>query len=222
MNRNNSLSFFLFLALVFIVWALRATVFYGIDESIADATVRQVYATVLKFALWVLPAVAFAALVRRQPPLQYIGLATYPGRREWLVALLAVAGYLAAVTAFEVLLNGKRWSFASFSLAGLAFLFVSSAIEEILFRGLVLKELLNTLSPLAANIVTSLLFVAIHWPHWLWNRGLTEGVFADTAGVFLISLLLGWIYLRTKSVWPCIVAHTLNNVVAGSLVAGGG
>jgi len=220
MNRNNSVSFFLFLALVFIVWALRATVFYGIDESIADANLRLVYATALKFALWVLPAVAFAVLVRRQPPLQYLGLAANPGRREWLVALLAVAGYLAAVTAFEVLLNGKQWSFASVSLAGLAFLFVSSAIEEILFRGLVLKELLNTLSPLAANIVTSLLFVAIHWPHWLWSRGLTPAVLADTAGVFLISLLLGWIYLRTKSVWPCIAAHTLNNVVSGALVAG--
>jgi membrane protease YdiL (CAAX protease family) len=220
MNRNNSLSFFLFLALVFFVWALRATVFYWIDESIADSTVRLVYATALKFALWVLPAVAFAALVRRQPPLQYLGLATNPSRREWLVALLAVAGYLAAVTAFEVLLNGKHWSFASVSLVGLAFLFVSSAIEEILFRGLILKELLNTLSPLAANIVTSLLFVAIHWPYWLWSRGLTTAVFADTLGVFLISLLLGWIYLRTKSVWPCIVAHTLNNVVAGALAAG--
>jgi hypothetical protein len=60
----------LFFAAFFVVWTLRATWFYAVDESIASPTLRAAYADLLKFILWVLPAVAFARWLRGIPPVK--------------------------------------------------------------------------------------------------------------------------------------------------------
>jgi membrane protease YdiL (CAAX protease family) len=38
-----------------------------------------------------------------------------------------------------------------------------------------------------------------------------------TAGVFIFSLLAGWLYLDSSSIWPPTVAHIANNCVAALL-----
>jgi membrane protease YdiL (CAAX protease family) len=35
-----------------------------------------------------------------------------------------------------------------------------------------------------------------------------------------VSLLFGVLYLRTRSIWPCFLAHVVNNLFSGWLVAG--
>ena len=37
---------------------------------------------------------------------------------------------------------------------------------------------------------------------------------ANTAGVFIFSLLAGWLYLDSSSIWPPTVAHIANNCIA--------
>jgi membrane protease YdiL (CAAX protease family) len=57
---------------------------------------------------------------------------------------------------------------------GLLSFVASPLLEELLFRGFVLKELLSLLPLAFANALTSLLFVAAHVPYWLSHGGLTE------------------------------------------------
>lgn len=206
----------------FVVWSFRATVFYFVDESIAADLWRSIYSTSVKFALWVLPAIAFARFVREQPPVAYLGITTMPSGRAWGVSALLTALYLGAVIALEVAIGGKAFVPVLPGMAALVFLIASCLIEEILFRGLILRELSECFRGAAANVVCSLLFVAIHLPYWLWSRGLDAGVMADAVGVFLVSLLFGVLYLRTRSIWPAFAAHVLNNSVSGFLVAGHG
>ena len=47
-------------------------------------------------------------------------------------------------------------------------------------------------------------------------------VLANTASVFLVSLVVGWLYLRTLSIWPPVLAHIANNLAATLLVVGNG
>jgi len=72
-HRKAARDLFLFLAAFFVVWTLRATRFYAVDESIASPTLRAAYSDLLKFILWVLPATAFARWLRRTPPVKYLG-----------------------------------------------------------------------------------------------------------------------------------------------------
>jgi membrane protease YdiL (CAAX protease family) len=95
---------------------------------------------------------------------------------------------------------------------------VSPIVEEILFRGLVLNELTGLLPRRPANMATSLLFVAIHLPFWLSRSGLTAAVLADSVGVLVFSLLAGWLYQQSRSIWPSAVAHIANNCLAAALV----
>ena len=78
-------------------------------------------------------------------------------------------------------------------------------VEEIVFRGAILRILLGLFSRSwhwVAIIFSALIFGAIH-------LNLAQGLHA-----FIIGLLLGWMYYRTSSVVPGILLHWINNTVA--------
>lgn len=78
-------------------------------------------------------------------------------------------------------------------------------VEEIVFRGAILRILLGLFSRSwhwVAIIFSALIFGAIH-------LNLAQGLHA-----FVIGLLLGWMYYRTSSVVPSILLHWINNTVA--------
>ena len=217
------LDLYAFLVVFFIVWTLRATIFYdSVDTAIDSPIWRAVFSQSIKFSLWVLPAAAFAYWVRRANPFQYLGLASMPTARQWAFCAAVTLVFLAIVALVDITLDGKSLSLAPLtgylSIAGVLGLIVSPLIEEILFRGLVLKEFAERMPGWAANIAASILFAAVHAPYWFWNEGVTTAVMTDLAGVFIVSLVIGWIYLRTRSVWAAFAAHAANNLWVSLLV----
>lgn len=74
-------------------------------------------------------------------------------------------------------------------------------VEEVLFRGVVLHGLRRNLSSGAAIVVCALLFAALHLSPW---RFLPQ---------FAFGCLLGWLALRSGSVWPAAIAHAAHNAV---------
>ena len=205
------------------VWTLRATYGYAIDESIASPGARTVYATAVKFALWVLPALAFARWVRREPPLRYVGVTVMPTARQWAWCLGLTALFLAAVAAGETLLAGRKHlafgGAASYATArGMLILLVTPVLEETLFRGFFVNEIRRLTGPWPAVALTALLFAGVHLPFWVSRNGLTGAVLADAGGVFVFSLVAGWLYVKSSSIWPPAVAHIANNLLAALLV----
>ena len=81
--------------------------------------------------------------------------------------------------------------------------------EEVVFRGAVLRKLLG-MTPASrhwiAIAISALLFGIVHF-------NLPQGIHA-----FLIGLLLGWMYYRTRSIIPGIVFHWVNNTISYILV----
>ena len=223
-QRKAALSLSLYLAVFFVLWTLRATLFYAVDESIASSTFRAAYADLLKLVVWVLPAAAFAYWLRGAPPLKYLGLSVFPGPRHWLLCLAVTVVFLLAVTLFEITIGGKSLSGASLSSlpAALALLqlVLSPLLEELLFRGLVMKELMALLPAYLATVLTSLLFVGAHLPFWLSHGGLTQAMIANAFGVFAFSVMACFLFAVTKSIWPPTVAHIANNILSSLLVAG--
>jgi membrane protease YdiL (CAAX protease family) len=213
-----------FLLLFFLAWTVRATVFYDwADRAIESPVFAALFSNAVKFSLWVIPAAAFAYWVRRANPIHYLGLATNPTARQWAECLVITAAFLAAVAIVDTQLAGKPLHFARLvnyaSAAGILALLVSPWIEEVLFRGFLLKEFAARLPAWRANFITSMLFMAVHLPFWLWNFGPVFSVFSDAVSVFIVSIVVGLLYLRTRSVWPPFVAHAANNVLA-TLLAG--
>lgn len=91
---------------------------------------------------------------------------------------------------------GSRWGF-------LVICILAPLVEELVFRGAILKQLLKGCqNHWVAIAISALIFAIVHanpvqMPH-----------------AFLMGLLLGWMYYRTHSVIPGILVHWVNNTVA--------
>jgi len=80
-------------------------------------------------------------------------------------------------------------------------------VEELLFRGVLLSALLQRWRVGWAVASSSLLFALAHLP------GLQYQWFA-LPDLALLALALAWLRLRSGSIWPGIVAHGVNNLLA--------
>lgn len=79
---------------------------------------------------------------------------------------------------------------------------VTPISEELLFRGFALRGLLRSMGPGPAVVASALVFAALH---------LEPGAMIP---IFLTGLALGWLYVKTGSLWPCIAAHAGQNTLA--------
>lgn len=79
---------------------------------------------------------------------------------------------------------------------------VPGVCEEILFRGYVQGRLLKRWSPLAAILVSSILFAVAHVDP------------LHICAVFPTGIWLGLIAYRAESIWPTILCHFANNLLA--------
>ncbi|NKC12064.1 MAG: CPBP family intramembrane metalloprotease [Gammaproteobacteria bacterium] len=73
--------------------------------------------------------------------------------------------------------------------------------EEIIFRGILLRGFLQHYGPRRGIILCALLFAGFH---------LTASQFPFA---FVFGCFVGWLYWRTRSLWPCIVAHAGYNLI---------
>lgn len=74
--------------------------------------------------------------------------------------------------------------------------------EEIIFRGMITKLLLEEYRPTKAIIISALIFGIIHFNP------------AQIPGAIIAGILLGWLYYKTRSVIPGIILHFINNAAS--------
>lgn len=73
--------------------------------------------------------------------------------------------------------------------------------EELFFRGILERKLLEAFSPKVAIVASALVFAVYH-------LNIVQGVNA-----FIIGLFFGWLYYRTRSLWPSILCHFIMNTL---------
>lgn len=80
--------------------------------------------------------------------------------------------------------------------------------EESFFRGFLFAGLRSRWSLVPAAVVSGLIFGLVHAP-----TGITTVV-----PLAVLGFALCWLYDRTGSIWPCVVAHAINNGLALALI----
>lgn len=95
------------------------------------------------------------------------------------------------------LVSGKTSLWGSILLA----VVIAPITEELLFRGLILRGLLSRYSVRKSLIVSAILFGAIHVNPW------------QFVGTTIMGLLFAWWFVQTRSLFPCIFGHALNNAM---------
>lgn len=113
----------------------------------------------------------------------------------WL-SLIGALGGKPAEAVFPAMDTPVRMALGVVSIA------VSAALaEEFLFRGVLLSALSRRGRTAAALLVTSLLFMLMHTS------------VESLPFTLLYGLLLGWLALRSGSIWPSIAFHAANNAI---------
>jgi uncharacterized protein len=94
---------------------------------------------------------------------------------------------------------------------GLVLMMIVALYEEVVFRGYILNNLLQSLNKWPALLITSVLFAIAH----LNNPGITV---LAVVNVFAAGLLLGVNYLYTRNLWFAIMFHLSWNFFQGPVL----
>ncbi len=101
--------------------------------------------------------------------------------------------------------------------------FLIGIAEEGMYRGILMGGLLRKLRPIAAIIISAVLFSLLHFLNILGGVGLSD-VSNQMISTFFMGLFLGSAYLYTKNIWFPILFHfiwdyiILSGAVAGSSI----
>jgi len=162
----------------------------------------------LRLLIWVLPVLAYLRYIDRVNPFDYLKLKGHVRRGVVVAVVLTAVNVLGSVLRFgppHLSLQRVTWN----SVLGTSF-FVGF-IEEIPYRGFMLQKLAERVNFWAANLITSLLFLAVHLPGWIALHQLRIG---RVASIFIVSLVLAVAFKLSKSLWAPIVAHSANDFLS--------
>jgi len=199
-----------------------------LDEFPDPTMVSRILGSLLVLGyLWVL-----------QKPISSIGLQAQNFNKAFLIGGVSLVSWYAILYGIQFYLlsaagETPRLVFAAINektaaLAGLSFTLVvlcgqvlNAFMEESIFRGLMLPNLMRQFRFWQANLLQAFLFGLAHliFPLCNWVRGqvtLEEAVaqaipllIATTVG----GLVFGYLYYRTGSLWTSVFAHLIDNVI---------
>ncbi len=84
--------------------------------------------------------------------------------------------------------------------------FLAPILEEIFFRGFILRTLANKMPTILASILTAAIFSLLHYPWQSFGQ------------ILLIGLILNHLTIRNNSVLPGVAFHILNNTIAFAIL----
>ena len=196
------------------------------QADLTGAIVTIVFSVIIEGAFLIAPFYFANAAFRSITPharlaLDALGFRRYPiGRTLFWVVVLMVAIFLVdalysyLITALhlnlqtndQLLLQQSKVAPLTTYATLLAAVIVAPFCEEVFFRGFVFPGLRRGMPVSWAIIVSSLLFAVSH---------ADPGSFAVLLIIGLALAILRW---RTRSIWPAILLHTLNNGIAALTV----
>ncbi len=120
---------------------------------------------------------------------------------------LAFPGYAGLILENASVLEDTESQFPALydGLVGVLVIGVAPAVEELIFRGVLLQRWATKWGMRPALVASSVLFGLLHTN--------------NPAGLMLFGLVMGLLYVRTRSLWVPIVCHGLNNLAAAGVVA---
>ncbi|KOO51050.1 hypothetical protein AMD00_00600 [Viridibacillus arvi] len=196
----------------FALWCIRELLLVQYLD-LMDSVPRAITSAVIKVVIWIIPVLLLVKVMEKEVPLSYLGLRqNFRNGLKWTGwASLVFISYFVILN-FTILDNNVdfRIGFNEW----LNTILLVGITEEIVFRGFLLRKLMDSFKFWIANTITSLLFISIHFPIWFY-KGLFEFPYILTTSltVFILSIIFGYVYKKSGSLWSVIVIHSLYNLL---------
>jgi uncharacterized protein len=190
-------------------WAFWPYVLYPKVAAIGAATLAYALVNIgIRLAVWVVPVWLYVRFVDGAEPLEYLRLRQHKRRGVVIGIIVTALNLVGSLTRFGLPhLSMQRVSWNSI----LGTSTMVGFIEEIPYRGFILQKIAERTNFWIANLITSLLFLAIHVPGWLALNTLR----ADTAAtIFVFGFVMGVVFKYAGSLWAPIIAHSTNDFLS--------
>lgn len=190
----------------------------GIFEKSSLRTVYTSLFFVLQWAILIFPLL-FIGPGYKKLKFKSFGFKKYPILKTIFAIVKGYFLYIlisAIIVTFTLKTNIKvpgyqvDWSIFSFFndniysivIAGILIILIAPFLEEIFFRGFILRTLCDRAGLLMGSILSAGFFAVLHMP-W-----------ANIIPVFILGLIINSIVIKSKSLWPAIGFHIFNNAIA--------
>jgi len=202
-------TFIIYVVTFHVMWAAWPFLVYPRLQAIGERTLLYAVANLtIRLVVWVAPVLLFLRWIDGVEPLGYLKLRQNIGR-GFVIGLvltsLNLLGMCARVGLPHLSLERVTWN----SMLGTSFLV--GLIEEVPYRGFMLRKFTERYGFWRANAITSLLFLAVHIPGWIALHTFR----VDTAATILIFGAVMAIVVRySASLWAAIVTHSGNDFLS--------
>lgn len=204
-----------YISVFFLIWsAYKLGFFSGIYSENPILTLIMKHS--FKYIVWTLPVLILLRFVYRSNPLSYLKLEDNAVNG---IMWGTIIGFAVAVYHFV------RFFFMGDGILRLDIdmytwihrIILIGFTEEVVFRGFIMQKLNEELEFMFANGISAVLFLLIHLPGW-YSEGLIQPgrmtYFYMSAGFVLVfGLVQGYLLKRTKSLWACMIVHSINNLI---------
>lgn len=201
--------FLVYVTLFHLAWIAWPFLVYPQLLGLGEATLRYALVNIgLRLIIWVAPVVLYLRHVDHVDPVRYLRLWPHAGRGVGValaVTVLNIAGSVARFGMPHPSLQSLTWN----TVLGTSFMV--GLIEEIPYRGFMLRKFTERVGHWPANVMTSLLFVAIHLPGWIALHLLSV---ERAASIFIFAVVMAAIVRYSNSLWASIVAHSANDFLS--------
>ncbi len=178
-----------------------------------SAEVDTIYWIGMKLLVWVLPVLLTVRLLAPSRVGAFLGWRHVTRGLAWGCG---VGGLLVAITFVgRTLPEGTAFRLPTLSLVLVNAVIVAPLVEEIALRGFFLACLeLSGYAFWNANVLTTLLFCAMHVPGWFFGGRFPSpaGMAAALLPLAVLSLVFGWSKKRSGSLYAPVTAHAINNL----------
>lgn len=201
----------LYIIIFFFVWnlyefVLKPQILLNLPQMLGTLT-----QTVIKLSIWTVPS--FLLIKKNEGiAIKYPDLFSHRVKwKTWVLVTLVIMIYLLMISYIQYGNIAIRESFQPISLINTV-LFVG-VTEEMVFRGWLLNSLLTKVSKWNAIILSSILFVFIHFPTWIYtntfNGIISSGGFIQA---FLLGVLFSWSFMKSKNIFVPMLLHMTWNL----------
>lgn len=201
--------FYLYLLFFFASWIVYVVWIFPWKETLGNTTLLYAIVNIsIRLLFWVLPVFLFLRHIDHVDPWEYLGL-----KHNWRKGI--ITGIVFSVINF--VLNLFRFGIPHPNVESITWNSVLSTsiligfIEEIPFRGFILQKMESQFGFWMANLVSSLLFLAIHLPGWVLLHQINP---INIISIFAFGALWAILFKYSRSLWGSIVAHSLNDFIA--------
>jgi len=208
-ERTKKLWFLVFYSLVFfVIWT-----FCELLLKTKLAAIDPYLNLLLKLLLWTLPVWLILKYWDHTEPLKYLKL-----KENFLQGIIwgvTLSGVLILYILFrDLVLLKKAFCPRIDQYTLLSAVILIGFTEEVVFRGFLLQKLNELMKFWNANLISSGLFLVIHFPKW-YHEGLffKPSIYGSIIFIFCFGVLEGYVLKRSKSLWACMLIHSINNLM---------